>query len=64
MIKSPFFAFRPVPRQTNNAGRIPVRIVCLDLEGVLVPEIWIRFASARRFPSCAAPPATSRITTC
>ena len=23
-----------------------MNIVCLDLEGVLVPEIWIAFASA------------------
>ena len=25
-----------------------MNIVCLDLEGVLVPEIWIAFAEARR----------------
>ena len=24
-----------------------MNIVCLDLEGVLVPEIWIAFAKAR-----------------
>ena len=24
-----------------------MNIVCLDLEGVLVPEIWIAFAEAR-----------------
>src|SRR5690606_6482237 len=26
------------------AGELPVDIVCLDLEGVLVPEIWINVA--------------------
>jgi phosphoserine/homoserine phosphotransferase len=31
-------------------GRIPVRIVCLDLEGVLVPEIWIEFAERTKIP--------------
>ena len=25
-------------------------ITCLDLEGVLVPEIWIAFAQARGIP--------------
>ena len=25
-----------------------MNIVCLDLEGVLVPEIWIAFAKAER----------------
>ena len=27
-----------------------MEIVCLDLEGVLVPEIWIAFASESGFP--------------
>ena len=27
-------------------GVLPLNIVCLDLEGVLVPEIWIEFANA------------------
>lgn len=26
------------------------RIICLDLEGVLVPEVWIAFAEATRIP--------------
>jgi phosphoserine/homoserine phosphotransferase len=30
--------------------RIPVRIVCLDLEGVLVPEIWIEFSERTKIP--------------
>jgi len=25
-------------------------IVCLDMEGVVVPEIWIAFSEARRDP--------------
>ena len=25
---------------------MPMNVVCLDLEGVLVPEIWIEFAEA------------------
>ena len=27
-----------------------MEIVCLDLEGVLVPEIWIAFAEETRIP--------------
>ncbi|GHT76610.1 hypothetical protein FACS1894124_8550 [Spirochaetia bacterium] len=27
-----------------------MRIICLDLEGVLVPEIWIAFADAAGIP--------------
>lgn len=27
-------------------GVLDMEIVCLDLEGVLVPEIWIAFAQA------------------
>ena len=27
-----------------------MNIVCLDLEGVLVPEIWIAFAKASNIP--------------
>ena len=27
-----------------------MNVVCLDLEGVLVPEIWIEFAEARGIP--------------
>ena len=40
-----------------------MNIVCLDLEGVLVPEIWIAFSEAAAFRSCAAPPGMSRIMT-
>ncbi len=27
-----------------------MKVVCLDMEGVLVPEIWITFANARGIP--------------
>ena len=27
-----------------------MNIVCLDLEGVLVPEIWVAFAEETRIP--------------
>jgi phosphoserine/homoserine phosphotransferase len=30
-----------------------VQLVCLDLEGVLVPEIWIEFASRTKIPALA-----------
>ena len=36
-----------------------MNIVCLDLEGVLVPEIWIAFSEA----SFGVPPGTSRTMT-
>ena len=35
---------RRVPHGRNFSSLIKMRIVCLDLEGVLVPEIWIAFA--------------------
>lgn len=38
-------------------------ITCLDMEGVLVPEIWIAFAERLAFQSSSAPPGMSRITT-
>ena len=31
-------------------GRVSVEIVCLDLEGVLIPEIWVEFAEAADIP--------------
>lgn len=31
-------------------GGLPMNIVCLDLEGVLVPEIWIAFSKASGIP--------------
>ncbi len=30
-----------------------MNIVCLDMEGVLVPEIWIAFAECQRYPGAA-----------
>lgn len=40
-----------------------MNIVCLDMEGVLVPEIWIAFAEESGTRSCGAPPVTSRTMT-
>ncbi len=39
-----------------------MEIVCLDLEGVLVPEIWIAFAEETGIPELKKPPGTNRIT--
>lgn len=36
--------------QIFKKGRDKMNIVCLDLEGVLVPEIWIAFAEATNIP--------------
>jgi len=33
-----------------RAGSSAVQIVCLDLEGVLVPEIWIEFSKRTGIP--------------
>ena len=37
-------------------------VVCLDLEGVLVPEIWIEFAEAAGIPELKKRRVTNRIT--
>ncbi len=37
-------------RSTINEEELIMDIVCLDLEGVLVPEIWIAFAEESRIP--------------
>ena len=37
-------------------------LTCLDLEGVLVPEIWVAFAEAAGIPELKKPPATSLTT--
>jgi phosphoserine/homoserine phosphotransferase len=34
----------PVSADQNRRGEIRVEVACLDLEGVLIPEIWINFA--------------------
>ena len=36
-------------------------ITCLDVEGVLVPEIWIAFAEASGIPELKKRPVMSRI---
>ena len=58
----PFIFFR-LPKIFLQQRDIHMDITCLDLEGVLVPEIWIAFSEVSGIPSCAAPRATSRITT-
>lgn len=41
-----------------------MEIACLDLEGVLVPEIWIAFAEKTGIESLRATTGTFPITTC
>ena len=41
---------RAVRRADLTKGRDDMNIVCLDMEGVLVPEIWIAFAEASGIP--------------
>ena len=38
-----------------------MNIVCLDLEGVLVPEIWIAFAEASGIPELKRTTRTVRL---
>ena len=39
-----------VINQGKYGGNGKMEIVCLDLEGVLVPEIWIAFSEATGIP--------------
>ena len=39
-----------------------MEIVCLDLEGVLVPEIWIAFAEETGIPELKRQPEMNQIT--
>ena len=41
---------RAVRRADLTKGRDDMNIVCLDMEGVLVPEIWIAFSEASGIP--------------
>ena len=43
------FQLKRVANKLRKAGDT-MNIVCLDLEGVLVPEIWIAFAKASNIP--------------
>lgn len=45
----PSVSHRLVTNWLPFGGKMP-RIVCLDLEGVLVPEVWIAFAEATKIP--------------
>jgi hypothetical protein len=49
--------------QFETLPAVKQSIVTLDMEGVLTPEIWIAVAEKTKSRNCAAPPATSRITT-
>ena len=42
----------PPPEAANDVNKRSgfMNIVCLDMEGVLVPEIWIAFAEASGIP--------------
>jgi len=40
-----------------------MHLACLDLEGVLVPEIWINVAERPGSPTCGSPRGTSPTTT-
>ena len=41
---------RYAERANADSWRISVQLVCLDLEGVLVPEIWIEFSKRTGIP--------------
>ena len=40
--------------QRKKKGLIKMNLVCLDLEGVLVPEIWIAFSKASGIPELSS----------
>ena len=42
--------FRKCVYYTEMRANMSMNIVCLDLEGVLVPEIWIAFAKESGIP--------------
>src|ERR1043165_6284588 len=44
------FALSCRSQLVNTPGAVKASIVTLDLEGVLVPEIWIAFAEATKIP--------------
>ena len=48
-------------RSTINEEELIMDIVCLDLEGVLVPEIWIAFAEESGIPELKKTTRVSRI---
>jgi phosphoserine/homoserine phosphotransferase len=45
-----FFPVCLINKAKENERRLQMNIVCLDMEGVLVPEIWIAFAEASGIP--------------
>src|SRR5690606_39764968 len=48
--ESPLFFGSTHGAVPTTAGEITVQLVCLDLEGVLIPEVWIQFAEATGIP--------------
>ena len=49
MLPDKYIEFHRNPQNKTHGG-IKMNIVCLDLEGVLVPEIWIAFAKETGIP--------------
>ena len=49
--------------ESEDSDMSDLNIVCLDLEGVLVPEIWIAFSEASGIPVLRRTTRDSRITT-
>ena len=49
MLHDKYIEFHRNPQNKTHGG-IKMNIVCLDLEGVLVPEIWIAFAKETGIP--------------
>lgn len=49
MLPDNYIEFHRNPQNKTHGG-IKMNIVCLDLEGVLVPEIWIAFAKETGIP--------------
>ena len=45
-----FIILPPVIHHDNMAQENKLHLICLDLEGVLVPEIWIAFSTATGIP--------------
>ena len=56
----------PSPSTVDSLMRLPgapMNIVCLDLEGVLVPEIWIAFSEESGIPELSRTTRDERTTT-
>ena len=49
-MRAPFARIADSSFNRRNLESHAVQLVCLDLEGVLVPEIWIEFAERTGIP--------------